>query len=85
MERASPSAMSTTLSDEAQKVSQAWQEAIQKSVEILRTTNPAFSVNLLVRTPEQIRQRLAWNDFFLREILEKGTLLYAAPVAGVGR
>jgi len=33
MERASPSAMSTTLSDEAQKVSQAWQEAIQKSVE----------------------------------------------------
>ena len=49
-----------------------------KAVEILNRVNPKFSVDLLVRTPEQIRQRLAWNDFFLREIIEKGKVLYEA-------
>lgn len=49
------------------------------AVEILNTVNPRFPVDLLVRTPEQVRQRLAWNDFFLREILEKGRVLYEAP------
>ena len=51
----------------------------RKAVEILNTVHPEFPVDLLVRTPEQVRQRLAWNDFFLREILEKGKILYEAP------
>jgi len=50
----------------------------RKAVEILNTVNPEFPVDLLVRTPEQVRQRLAWNDFFLREIMEKGKILYEA-------
>ena len=50
----------------------------RKAVEILNTVHPEFPVDLLVRTPEQVRQRLAWNDFFLREILEKGKILYEA-------
>src|SRR5262245_42431852 len=50
----------------------------RKAIEILNTVNPRFPVDLLVRTPEQVRQRLAWNDFFLREILEKGKVLYEA-------
>ena len=33
----------------------------RKAVEILNTVNPQFPVDLLVRTPEQVRQRLAWN------------------------
>lgn len=49
-----------------------------KAVEILNRVNPKFPVDLLVRTPEQVRQRLAWNDFFLREIMEKGKVLYEA-------
>ena|SRR5579862_4377863 len=51
----------------------------RKSAEILCRFRPAFPIDLLVRTPEQIRQRLAWNDFFLQEILTKGKVLYAAP------
>ncbi len=51
----------------------------RKSAEILCLVRPPFPVDLLVRTPEQVRQRLEWNDFFLREILEKGKVLYAAP------
>jgi len=50
----------------------------RKAVEILNTVNPAFPVDLLVRTPEQLQQRLAWNDFFLREVIEKGKILYEA-------
>lgn len=50
--------------------------SLRKAAEILNKMSPRFPVDLLVRTPEQIRQRLAWNDFFLREVLEQGKVLY---------
>jgi predicted nucleotidyltransferase len=52
--------------------------SLHKSVEILRRTNPSFSVDILARTPEQLRQRLEWNDQFLKEVVERGRVLYAA-------
>ncbi len=55
-----------------------------KSVEILNRVNPRFPVDLLVRTPEQIRQRLSWNDFFLHEILDSGKVLYEATDTRMG-
>jgi len=54
-------------------------KGVRKSLEILDKMNPPFSVDLLARTPEVVRQRLGWNDFFLREIHEKGVVLYEAP------
>jgi len=48
----------------------------RKAIEILSRVEPGFPVDLLVRTPRQIRQRLAWGDFFIREILERGKVLY---------
>jgi uncharacterized protein len=59
-------------------------DGLHKAVEIVRRTQPEFAVDLLARTPEQLRQRLAWNDYFLREIVEKGVELYAASDRGVG-
>ena len=56
----------------------------RKAVEILERVNPPFPIDLLVRTPDQVRQRLKWNDFFLREVMEKGRILYAAPDGRVG-
>jgi len=50
----------------------------RKALDILNRLDPPFAVDLLVRTPEQMRQRLAWNDFFLHEIVERGRELYAA-------
>jgi hypothetical protein len=38
----------------------------------------SFGVDLLVRDSEQVRQRLAWNDYFLCDIIERGQVLYAA-------
>ncbi len=48
----------------------------QQSAVILRRIDPRIPLDLLVRTPESVERRLAWNDFFLREILETGTVMY---------
>ena len=52
-----------------------------KSLEILNRIKPGFPVDLLARTPQQVEQRLEWNDFFMREIIEKGKVLYEADNA----
>ena len=49
--------------------------------DIARSTQPAFAVDMLARTPDELRDRLVLGDFFLREIVEKGTVLYAAAHA----
>ena len=48
----------------------------RKSVEILTSIRPKFEVDLLARTPQQSTNRLALNDFFMREIDEKGIVLH---------
>jgi len=52
---------------------------------IVERVQPEIPVELLVRTPEQVEQRLAWNDFFLQEVIDKGVTLYAADHVGVDR
>ncbi len=54
-----------------------------KSAEIRVKLRPGFPVDLVVRTPEKVRERLAMGDSFLREILETGTVLYEADHARV--
>jgi predicted nucleotidyltransferase len=56
---------------------------IHKAIEILDTVDPHFAIDLIVRTPQQLRQRLEWNDFFLKEIVEKGKVLYESTDARV--
>jgi len=41
-----------------------------------RISRSAFSVDVLVRTPAEMERRIAMNDFFLREIAEKGKVVY---------
>lgn len=48
------------------------------AAEIRRAVRAGFPVDLLVRTPAQVKQRLEWNDWFMREIVEKGKVIYAA-------
>jgi predicted nucleotidyltransferase len=52
---------------------------LRKAVEILNRVNPRIPVDLVVRTPEEIQQRIKANDFFLAEILSRGRVLYEAP------
>lgn len=51
---------------------------VDKSVEIRLKTNPPFPVDLLVRTPEVMRERIKMGDSFLGNILRDGKVLYEA-------
>jgi uncharacterized protein len=51
----------------------------RKAIEILDRLNPATALDLLVRTPKQVEERLAMGDFFMREIIERGKVMYEAP------
>ena len=51
---------------------------VAKSVEMRLKVRPPFPVDLLVRTPEKVRERLALGDPFIRSILEEGKVLYEA-------
>ena len=37
-----------------------------------------FPLDLLVRTPAEVAKRLHWGDCFLREVFEKGKVMYEA-------
>ena len=52
---------------------------VRVAAEIITRLKPILPVELIVRSSRQIRERLAQNDFFLREILATGKELYAAP------
>ena len=52
--------------------------SVDKSVEIRMKLRPQFPVDLLVRTPEKVRERIEMGDGFMREILEEGKVLYEA-------
>jgi predicted nucleotidyltransferase len=49
---------------------------VEKAIEIRLKLPAPFPMDLLVRSPQKIRKRIAIGDFFIQEILEKGTVLY---------
>ena len=56
----------------------------RKSLEIRQRIPADFPLDVIVRTPEFIAQRLEWGDCFIKEILAKGDVLYEAADPGVG-
>ena len=56
-----------------------------KAIEIRRRIPSRFSLDLLVHSPEEIAYRVAYNDWFLREITEKGDFLYGSDVSNAIR
>ncbi len=50
--------------------------ALSKAAEMISKVNPRFSVDLLVRRPQDIEFRLANDDCFIREVVERGRTLY---------
>ena len=51
-------------------------EARQQEIEIRERLDRPFRLHVLVHSPEDLAYRLAYNDWFLREITEKGAVLY---------
>jgi predicted nucleotidyltransferase len=52
--------------------------AVEKVIEMRLQLPAPFPMDLLVRWPQKMRQRLAWGDCFIEEIIEKGKVLYEA-------
>jgi predicted nucleotidyltransferase len=53
----------------------------EKATEIWMATKPSFPIDILVRKPAEIKKRIQMGDFFVREIVEKGKVLYEAAHA----
>lgn len=51
---------------------------IRKSAEMRLSLSSKYPIDLLVRTPQQIKHRLELGDFFYQEILNTGKVLYEA-------
>jgi predicted nucleotidyltransferase len=54
-----------------------------KAAEIRSKVSPGFAVDLVVRTPEDVRRRLALGEFFMQDIIEEGRTLYESSHARV--
>ena len=55
--------------------------AHDKAVEIDLRFRRDFPMDLIVRTPDKVRERVKLGDWFMREIMEKGRVLYDATRA----
>ncbi len=49
-----------------------------QSVEIRLAVRSSFPMDVLVRTPEKVRERLDMGDPFMRRIMRRGKVLYEA-------
>jgi predicted nucleotidyltransferase len=50
----------------------------QQSLEIRRHLGVMFGLDLIVYTPERLQERVKMGDWFLRDVLEDGKVVYEA-------
>ncbi len=56
----------------------------KQAIEIRGAVYAGFPMDLIPITPERLKYRLEIEDFFLREVAEKGRVLYEASHARMG-
>ncbi|MCL4512344.1 MAG: nucleotidyltransferase domain-containing protein [Bacteroidetes bacterium] len=49
---------------------------VEQSFHIRRVVSPRFPLDMIVRKPEEVSDRLKKGDYFLREIMDEGIVLY---------
>lgn len=59
-------------------------DVVNQSIRIDAAFDRLFSLDLIVRTPQQIERGLKQNNWFLREVIEKGKVLYDARNGAMG-
>lgn len=52
-----------------------------QAIRILNYLNVLAPIDLLVRSPEEVRERIEIGDSFMREIIERGKVMYEADNA----
>jgi len=50
--------------------------SVRQAIKIRQNISNRMPLDLLVRTPNQIKERLRLNDFFIKEVIERGKILY---------
>ena len=53
-------------------------KAVSKSVQIRLKIRPPFPLDLIVRTPQRVRKRVAMGDDFMLDIVQNGSVLFEA-------
>ena len=53
-------------------------DPLEQAVAMLKRLNVLIPIDLLVRTPAQIQQRLKMGDSFMRDLIEHGQVMYEA-------
>jgi len=56
----------------------------KKAIEIRQSLRPGFAMDLLVYDPQYLYDHSQMRDWFVREIVEKGRVLYEHRHAGMG-
>ncbi len=51
----------------------------EQALRIRQYINPLFGVDFLVYTPARLKERVELGDSFLKEITEKGVVMYESP------
>ena len=52
--------------------------SLRTAAQIIRELRPRFAVDLIVRTEDELAERLAQDDSFLRAATENGQVIYEA-------
>ncbi len=56
----------------------------KKAIEIRSAISARFAMDLIPITAERLQHRIEIEDFFLREVVERGKVLYEAGNSGMG-
>jgi predicted nucleotidyltransferase len=58
---------------------------VDQAIAISQRLHQPFGLDLIVRTPANLERRIAMGDWFLREIVEHGQVMYERTHARMGR
>ena len=58
---------------------------LEQALKIDEALQRGFALDLIVRTPHNLRRRLRWGDLFLQEVIARGKVLYEKADRRVGR
>lgn len=56
----------------------------RKAAEVLMSVAPPFAIDVLVRTPQAVRRRIAMGDCFMQDVVENGIVIYETDRRRVG-
>ena len=57
--------------------------SVEQAIKIRQLIYPKMPLDLLARTPAQIKERIEMGDFFIKDIIERGKILYESEDSGM--